>query len=140
MKKNFFSKYNILILILLFISLLLASIFFFILPEIIAIQWEGLIVTKLVSKNYIFIFPTLCLFIACLSPVLNYIIKRYLLNYRLAPYTIISLLILIISGEIYTILFAIFGQTKVTISGVFITEIIILIVLYFIPMLYKTDK
>ncbi len=139
MKKIGFSKYTPFFVGFVF-SLLLAIISFFFLPKIIAIQWNGLTPVKWGSRNYIFLLPIISLFVTLLYPFLNYIVNIRLIDSRFTSYVIFSLLIIVITCEIYTIMYAFYPQIKISISSILITELVVQIILYLLFIFSRKVK
>ena len=139
MKKISFREYTTFFVGFIF-SLLLAILSFFFMPKIIAIQWDGLTPVKWGSRNYIFLLPIISLFVILLYPFLNNIGSKRFVDCRFTSYGIFSLLIIVLSCEIYTILYAFYPQIKISISSILITELVVQIILYLLFILSRKRK
>lgn len=139
-KRFSFPKYTFLFGSMVLASFLLALAACFFLPDTIVVQWNGVSAVSRGSRFYIFILPCVNLILLCLYPVVRSISERYLLRDCFAPYITFALLVLVFSGEVYTILYAVLPYMPVGISTVIIVESIILIVCYLLFVFRQKGK
>lgn len=127
MKKD--KKFSIIAIYITVICSCIGVLFFFLLPEKIAIQWTSNEPSNIVSKFYIFILPAISL----ISLIIGKSVFRYTIfrlfhkeNEELVSYLNMCLNFIILTCEIYIIGFA-YGF-RLTISTIIILEVIIEII------------
>ncbi len=110
------------------------------LPEYIAIQWRGAEPVNYASRWFILVLPGTALITAFLYPYLSQLCDTYFLPHILAPYLVLSIWILLFSCEAYTILFALFPHTSISLSSVIISECLLSLVVYFLVLIYRRHR
>ena len=121
-----------------FLCMTVISLLF--LPESIAIQWRGAEPVSYTSKWFILVLPGAALITAFLYPYLSQFCDTYFLPHILAPYLVLTIWILLFSCEAYTILFALFPHTSISLSSVIISECLLSLVLYFLVLIYRHHR
>jgi len=115
------------------IGVLIGCISIFYLPDNIPIQWSGFNITRYGPKLMIFLYPAICLALFLLKPMVLAKSKTpWVTNVIL-----IGIVLILQSIQIYTTIY--YLGVRWNIEYIVITEIVLLVIAFLIPLLIKKD-
>lgn len=120
-----------------FIMFLAGFISFFVLPDTIAVQWNGLEASSYKSKYFIFLPALVGVF---LIPLKQYLAGRYLFSAKIIETAMFTLLIILFTCQIYMVVYSFFSQIQLSISTLIISELILGIALCIVFKIKTVSK
>ncbi|HEX3023418.1 MAG TPA: DUF1648 domain-containing protein [Lachnospiraceae bacterium] len=127
-----FGKFEVSAIAILTVNIIVGLIMYFLLPDKIAIQWDGNEAINMMGKKNIFLFPLIALiFLLIGKTLLRLVMYKWFqkTNEMILSYLNMFLQILLLTCQLYTILFT-YGL-RITISLILVIELIICIIVGF---------